>query len=58
MPLPKSTKYAMKKTSKGEVRLAFNKKGQVIEAKNMKTGKIHSSKEFAQDRKKKVKNKL
>ena len=52
MPLPKSTRYAVKKTSKGNVRLAFNKKGEVIEAKNLKTGKKHTEKEFKVDRKK------
>jgi hypothetical protein len=57
MPLPKGTKYAMKKTSKGEVRLAFNKSGKVIEAKNMKTGKTHTPAEFKADRKKSLKAK-
>lgn len=37
MPLPPGTRYRMKKTSKGNVRLAF-KGNKVIEAKNMKTG--------------------
>ena len=36
MPI-KGAKYAMKKTSKGNVRLAFVK-GKVVEAKNMETG--------------------
>jgi hypothetical protein len=53
MPLPKSTKYAVKQTSKGNVRLAFNKKGEVIEAKNLKTGAKHTQKEFKADKKKK-----
>ena len=51
MPLGKDIKYAMKKTSKGYVRLAF-KKGKVVEAKNMKTGKTHTPAEFAADKKK------
>jgi len=41
----------MKKTDKGMVRLAFVGK-KVVEAKNMKTGKTHTKKEFATDRKK------
>jgi hypothetical protein len=49
MPLPKGTRYGM--TRSGE-RLAF-KGGQVIEAKNMKSGKVHTPAEFAADRKKK-----
>lgn len=57
MPLPKSTHYAVKKTSKGNVRLAFNSKGQVIEAKNLKTGKKHTQAEFKADRKKSSKKK-
>lgn len=48
MPLPKGTKYRMK----GGVRLAFNKAGKVIEAKNMKTGAMHSPKDFAKDHEK------
>jgi hypothetical protein len=52
MPLPKGTKFAMKKTSNGEIRLAFNKSGKVIEAKNMKTKKVHTPAEFKADAKK------
>ena len=37
MPLPKGTRYRVKQTSKGPVRLAF-RGGKVIEAKNLKTG--------------------
>lgn len=55
MPLPKSTKFAMKNTSKGMVRLAFNKKGEVIEAKNMLTNKTHTRAEFKKDSKKNTK---
>lgn len=47
MPLGKGVRYRM--TDSG-VRLAF-KNGQVVEAKNMETGKTHSAKEFAADRK-------
>ena len=53
MPI-KGAKYATKKTSKGNVRLAF-KKGKVVEAKNMKTGKTHTQKEFKADAKKRKK---
>lgn len=53
--LPKSTRYAVKKTSKGNVRLAFDKKGKVIEAKNLKTGKTHTPAEFKADAKKRKK---
>lgn len=54
MPTPKGTKYAVKQTAKGPVRLAFNK-GKVIEAKNMKTGSKHTMAEFKKDAKKKKK---
>ena len=53
MPLPKSTKYAVKTTKTGKkIRLAFTPKGKVIEAKNLKTGKTHTPAEFKKDRKK------
>lgn len=52
MPLPKGTKYRM--TKSGE-RLAFNKAGTVIEAKNMKSGKVHTPAEFKADRKRRGK---
>ena len=45
MPLP-GAKYRMK----GDVRLAF-RNGRVVEAKNMKTGAIHTESEFAEDEK-------
>jgi hypothetical protein len=54
MPLPKGTRYRVVQTPKGPVRLAFNK-GEVIEAKNEKTGAVHSPREFAADRKRKGK---
>lgn len=47
----------MKKTSKGMVRLAFDKKGNVIEAKNMKTKKVHTPAEFRADKMKRMKAK-
>jgi len=51
MPLGKGVRYRYKKGT--HIRLAF-KNGTVIEAKNMKTGKIHTPKEFAADKKKKM----
>ena len=42
-------RYRMKNTSKGKVRLAFCK-DRVIETKSMKTGKVHTQKEFRRDR--------
>ena len=57
MPLPKGTTYVMKKTSKGMIRLAFNH-GKVIEAKNMKTKKVHTPAEFKADAKRITKNKM
>ena len=50
MPLPKGTRYTMKKTPKGMMRLAW-RGGKVIEAKNMKTGKTHTPAEFKADAK-------
>ena len=54
MPLGKNVRYAMRKTKKGMVRLAF-KDGKVVEAKNMKTGKVHTPAEFKADKKSKRK---
>ena len=55
MPLS-GVKYRVKTTSTGkEVRLAFDKKGEVVEAKNLETGAVHSLAEFAADRAKKGK---
>ena len=47
MPLPKGTKFGVTKSG---VRLAYNKKGVVIEAKSLKSGKIHTPAEFKADR--------
>lgn len=55
MPIS-GARYAMKKTPKGMVRLAF-KGSKVVEAKNMKTGKVHTQAEFKADRRKVKKNK-
>lgn len=53
MPLPKSTRFAVKTTKTGKkVRLAFTPSGKVIEAKNLKTGATHTPTEFKKDRKK------
>jgi hypothetical protein len=51
MPIP-GAKYRHKKGT--DVRLAF-KGGEVVEAKNTKTGATHTPSEFAADRKKKDK---
>jgi hypothetical protein len=53
MPLGPHVHYAVKTTKSGkEIRLAFAN-GQVIEAKNLKTGATHTPAEFAADRRKK-----
>ena len=44
----------MVKTRKGIVRLAF-KGNKVVEAKNMKTGEMHTPSEFKRDRMKRMK---
>ena len=49
MPI-KGARYRVKQTAKGPVRLAFRGQGQVVEAKNLKTGAVHTPKEFAADR--------
>lgn len=49
MPIP-GARYRMKQTGKGPVRLAF-KGAKVVEAKNMKTGTLHTQGEFARERK-------
>lgn len=41
MPLGPGVRYRVKKTPKGNVRLAF-RGNKVVEAKNMKTGKLHT----------------
>jgi hypothetical protein len=51
MPLGKGVRYRVKQTAKGPVRLAFKGSGQVIEAKNLKTGATHTPQEFAAERK-------
>jgi len=50
MPTIKGAKYNVKHTTRGKkVRLAW-KNGQVVEAKNLKTGAKHTQAEFAADR--------
>jgi hypothetical protein len=57
MPLPKGTRYRVKTTKHGKkVRLAF-KNGEVIEAKNIKTGATHTQGEFKKDRSEELKRK-
>lgn len=50
MPLKGNVRYAVKKTPKGNVRLAF-RNGEVVEAKNMRSGKKHTESEFKADKK-------
>lgn len=49
MPLGPGVRYRVKTTGGKKVRLAF-KGNQVIEAKNLKTGKTHTPAEFKADR--------
>jgi hypothetical protein len=49
MPI-RGARYRVKKTKSGKkIRLAF-KDGEVVEAKNLKTGAKHTPEEFARDR--------
>ena len=52
MPLPKGTRVRVKTTKTGKkIRLAFARgTNRVIEAKNLRTGKTHTKKEFQMDR--------
>lgn len=45
MPIENVSRYRVKQTSAGPVRLAF-RGNTVIEAKNLKTGKVHTPEEF------------
>ena len=57
MPL-KNVRYRVKQTPKGPVRLAFRGKGNVVEAKNLKTGATHTPADFKKDKtRKKAKEK-
>ena len=56
MPIP-GARFRVKTTKSGKkVRLAF-KDGEVVEAKNLRTGATHSQSEFAADRRKSKKGK-
>lgn len=57
MPIKGNVRYAMKKTKKGMVRLAF-KDGEVVEAKNMKTGATHTPSEFMKDKQKSISERI
>jgi hypothetical protein len=48
----KGVRDRVTETAKGPVRLAF-RGSKVVEAKNLKTGKVHTPAEFEQDKKKK-----
>ena len=50
MPVGKG-RYRTVRTPKGPVRLHFTPGGAVDEAKNLKTGAVHSAAEFKADRK-------
>lgn len=54
MPLPAGTRYRMKKIKGGYERLAFNKAGKVIEAKNMQSGATHTPAEFSAEKRHKT----
>jgi len=49
MPLGPGVRYRVKTQGGKKMRLAF-KGDEVVEAKNLKTGATHTSKEFAKDR--------
>ncbi len=54
MPI-KGARYAVKTTKAGKkVRLAFDKAGEVVEAKNLDTGAMHTPAEFKADIKKRA----
>lgn len=56
MPLGPGVRYRVRTTTSGKkIRLAF-RGNKVIEAKNLKTGKVHTPAEFAQDRRKRRKS--
>lgn len=54
MPI-KGAHYAVKTTKTGKkVRLAFDKAGEVVEAKSLESGKTHTVAEFKADKKKRA----
>ena len=50
MPLEGQIRYRIVKRGEHRVRLAFDKNGKVVEAKNLDSGEVHGPKEFAADR--------
>ena len=53
MPLRGNVRYRVVRTGRGPVRLAFDEEaGEVVEAKNLKTGATHTPKQFASERRK------
>ena len=50
MPIPGARYRVMTTKSGKKIRLAFKGKGKVVEAKNLKTGAMHTPQEFAADR--------
>lgn len=59
MPIPGGGKYRVKTTKTGKkIRLHFTRGGRVNEAKNLKTGAVHTPAEFKADRLHKAKKKL
>lgn len=49
MPLPEGTTYRVITKGKNKIRLAYDKSGKVIEAKNLDTGATHTPEEFEED---------
>ena len=54
MPLGKNVRYRVTGKGAKKVRLAF-KDGEVVEAKSLSSGKVHTPAEFARDRKRRKK---
>lgn len=57
MPLPKGTRYRVTGKGPSKVRLAF-KGNEVIEAKGLESGKVHTPAEFAADKKKRLRKSM
>lgn len=55
MPLGPGVRYRVVTQGGKKIRLAFRRKGTVVEAKNLSTGATHTPKEFAADRRKRRK---
>ena len=54
MPIEGAT-YRVRHTPKGNVRLAFDADGEVVEAKSLDSGKVHTRAEFKADKKQRAK---